>query len=105
MRADTPGEVAALLAAKWRLGLSGGVAVVNPIPASEEIPRTEIDAVIERALADMADAGVHGSQATPFLLARIVELTGGASLAANIALVKNNARLGAQVAAELARMH
>ena len=98
MRADTPGEIAAIMAAKWGLGLSGGLAVVNPIPHADEIPNEQMDVVISRALIDMDAAGVHGSQATPFLLSRIVELTGGASLKANIALVKNNARLGAQLA-------
>lgn len=100
MRADSPTEVAALMAAKWDLGLAGGVAVVNPIPAADEIPPAEINGIIDQAIADMDAAGIHGKEATPFLLGRIVEITGGASLTANIALVKNNARLGAQVASE-----
>jgi pseudouridylate synthase len=100
MRADSPTEVAALMAAKWNLGLSGGVAVVNPIPAADEIPPAEINGIIDQAIADMDSAGIHGKEATPFLLGRIVEITGGASLTANIALVKNNARLGARVASE-----
>jgi pseudouridine-5'-phosphate glycosidase len=104
MRADSPRAVAELLAAKWRLGLSGGAAIVNPIPEADEIPQAEIAAVIDHALADMDAAGVHGNEATPFLLARIVEITGGASLTANIALVKNNARLGARVASEYAAL-
>jgi pseudouridine-5'-phosphate glycosidase len=104
MRADTPEEIARIMAAKWRLGLPGGLAVVNPIPTADEIPRAQIDTVIERALADMAAAGISGGRATPFLLARIVELTGGASLAANVALVKNNARLGARIAGAYATL-
>lgn len=98
MRVDTPAEVAELMAAKWRLGLTGGVAVVNPIPAADEIPADEIGQIIEQALAEMEEQRVHGKDATPFLLGRIVEITHGASLTANIALVKNNARLGAAVA-------
>jgi pseudouridine-5'-phosphate glycosidase len=98
MRLDTAEEIAALMAAKWNLGMAGGVSIVNPIPASDEIPADEIGVIIEQALADMDAAGIHGKEATPFLLGRIVEITDGASLVANIALVKNNARLGAQIA-------
>ncbi len=102
MTLDTPGDLAALMAAKWRLGLDGGVAIVNPIPVEDEIPAEEISVIIEQALADMEANGIHGKEATPFLLGRIVEITKGASLTANIALVNNNARLGAQVAREYA---
>ncbi len=101
-RLDTPADIAALMAAKWRLGLAGGVAIVNPIPVEDEIPADEIGVIIEQALADMDAQGIHGKDATPFLLGRIVEITHGASLTANIALVNNNARLGAQVAREYA---
>jgi pseudouridylate synthase len=104
MRVDTPQEVAAVMAAKWDLGISGGLAVACPIPAEDEIPADEINHIIEQALADMAARSVHGKDATPFLLARIVEMTGGASLTANIALVKNNARFGSQVAAAYAAL-
>ena len=103
-RLDTAAEVAALMDAKWRLGLTGGVAVVNPIPVQDEIPADEIGAIIEQALADMDAQGIKGKDATPYLLGRIVEITEGASLTANIALVNNNARLGAQVAAAYARL-
>jgi pseudouridine-5'-phosphate glycosidase len=98
MRADTPDEIAAVMAAKWNLGIAGGVAVVNPIPTQDEIPANEINGIIDQAIADMQARGIHGKEATPFLLGRIVEITGGASLTANIALVNNNAQLGAQVA-------
>ncbi|HXH80976.1 pseudouridine-5'-phosphate glycosidase [Nocardioides sp.] len=104
MRLDTPGEVAELMAAKWGLGLAGGVSLVNPIRAEDEIPADEMDHVIEQAIADMYAAEVHGKEATPFLLGRIVEITGGASLVANIALVNNNARLGAEVASAYAAL-
>ncbi len=97
-RADTPEEVAAVMATKWDLGIDGGIVVANPIPTADEIPAEKIDAIIERALEDMDAGGIQGKEATPFLLRRIVELTGGASLTANIALVNNNARLGAEIA-------
>lgn len=100
MMLDTPADLAALMVTKWRLGLTGGVAIVNPIPAEDEIPAADISVIIEEALADMDAHGVHGKEATPFLLGRIVEITKGASLTANIALVNNNARLGTQVARE-----
>lgn len=104
MRVDTPQQVAAVMAAKWDLGISGGLAVVCPIPAADELPAGEIDRIIEQALADMDVRRIHGKDATPFLLGRIVEITGGASLTANIALVKNNAHLGTQVAAAYAAL-
>ena len=97
-RADTSEEVAAVMATKWDLGIEGGIVVANPIPTADEIPAEKIDAIIEQALQDMDATGIHGKEATPFLLRRIVELTDGASLTANIALVNNNARLGAEVA-------
>lgn len=104
LRAETPAEIAQVMAAKWDLGLEGGVAVVNPIRAEDEIPAEEINGIIDRAIADMEAAGIHGKEATPYLLGRIVEITGGASLTANIALVNNNARLGTQVAREYAAL-
>ncbi len=104
MSLDTPAEIAALMAAKWRLGMAGGVAIVNPIPVDDEIPADEIGVIIDQALADMDAQGIHGKDATPFLLGRIVEITDGASLTANIALVNHNARLGAQVACEYAAL-
>jgi pseudouridine-5'-phosphate glycosidase len=104
MRVDTAAEVAAVMDAQWRLGISGGLVVANPIPAEDEIPADEIGVIIERALADMDSLGIHGKDATPYLLGRIVEITGGASLTANIALVRHNARLGAAIAREYAAL-
>jgi pseudouridine-5'-phosphate glycosidase len=104
LRVDSATDVARVLRTKWDLGLSGGVLVANPIPAESEIPASEIDPIIRTALADMASRGIGGKEATPFLLSRIVELTHGRSLVANIALVRNNARLAAQVAIALSRM-
>jgi pseudouridylate synthase len=104
LRVDSAGEVADIMRAAWGLGLTSGLAVVEPIPQADEIPADQIDAIIGQALADMDASGIHGKDATPFLLGRIVEITGGASLTANIALVKNNARLGAQIAAAYAAL-
>jgi len=102
MRVDSAAEIAAVMRTKWGLGVAGGVVVANPIPPEDEIPAPEIAAVIQRAL-DEADArGVRGKDITPYLLGRIVELTDGASLTANIALVRANARLGAAIAREYA---
>jgi pseudouridine-5'-phosphate glycosidase len=104
MRADSPAELAAIMHTKWDLGIRGGLDIANPIPAEDEIPADQIDAIIDRALSDMDAKGVKGKDATPFLLGRIVEITGGESLRANIALVKNNARLGARIAAAYAEL-
>ena len=101
-RVDTAAEVAAVMRAKWDLGLAGGVVVANPIPEEDEIPADEIGLIIDQALADMERLGIHGKDATPYLLGRIVEITGGASLTANIALVRSNAALGARLAGEWA---
>jgi pseudouridylate synthase len=104
LRVDSAGEIAEVMRAAWDLGIASGLAVVEPIPEADEIPADQIDAIIGQALADMEAGGVHGKDATPFLLGRIVEITRGASLTANIALVKNNARLGAQIAAAYAAL-
>ncbi|MEC5163300.1 MULTISPECIES: pseudouridine-5'-phosphate glycosidase [unclassified Janthinobacterium] len=95
---DTPAEQAAFIHTKWQLGLKGGVVVGNPVPAADAMQKDEIDAITAQALAEAAQGGVKGKQVTPFLLARIKQLTGGRSLATNIALVKNNARVGAALA-------
>jgi pseudouridine-5'-phosphate glycosidase len=103
-RVETPGDIASIMATKWRLGIDGGIVLANPIPAADEIPAEEIDSIIESAIEDMNARGIQGKEATPFLLGRIVELTGGASLAANVALVNNNARLGAEIATAYAAL-
>jgi pseudouridine-5'-phosphate glycosidase len=102
MRVDSSADVAALMAAKWSLGLPGGLVVANPIPAADEIPAEQIAGIIDQALADMDARGIRGKDTTPYLLGRIVEITGGESLAANIALVRANARLGAAIATDYA---
>jgi pseudouridine-5'-phosphate glycosidase len=98
MRADTPREIAAIMHAKWDLGLEGAVVVANPIPETDEIPASDIEPVIAAALAQADRLGIRGKDVTPFLLAEIVKATKGRSLQANIALVKNNAMVAAEVA-------
>lgn len=98
MRADSAEEVAAIMRAKWELGLRGAVIVANPIPQEDEIPAAEIEPVIAAALAQANRLGIRGKDVTPFLLGEIVKATAGRSLQANIALVKNNARVAAEIA-------
>ena len=99
-RADSPIQIASLLVAKWGLGLGGGVIVANPIPALYSMDAATIGAAIETALEAAATAGVKGKAVTPFLLAKVKELTGGESLESNIELVLNNAGLAARIAIE-----
>ncbi|MFN6979837.1 MAG: pseudouridine-5'-phosphate glycosidase, partial [Gemmobacter sp.] len=103
LRADSAAQIAAGHAMRARLGLPGGQLVANPIPPEAEIPRAEIVPAIEAALRDAAAAGVAAKDVTPFLLERLNAITAGRSLAANIALVRANARLGAGIAAALLR--
>jgi pseudouridine-5'-phosphate glycosidase len=104
LRVDSAEEIAELMRAKDALGIAGGISVANPIPVGDEIPHEQIDAIIDEALADLDRLGITGKDATPYLLGRIVEITAGDSLRANIALVKNNAHLGAQIAAAFAAL-
>ena len=104
LRLDTPGELAAAMKAKWDLGLAGGMVIANPIPKAAEMPQAEIGALIAQAVAEADEQGITGAAISPYLLGRIVELSGGASLEANIALVKDNARLGAAIAVAYARL-
>ncbi len=101
LRLDSAREIATAHLMRGRLGLPGGQLVANPIPVEAEISRAEIGPVIEQAVADAAALGIAAKAVTPFLLQRIYELTEGRSLTANIALVLNNARLGAAIAQEL----
>ena len=102
---QTEQEAARVLKAKWDLGLTGGVLLANPIPQEAEIPAADIAPHIAQALRDMDALGLTGKDTTPYLLGRIVEITGGRSLETNIALVKNNAKVAARVAAELAALN
>ncbi len=100
-RLNSPLEIARVLHAKWSIGLKGGMVIANPIPDSFAMPRALIDGAIEQALEEASAQGIGGKESTPFLLARVCELTGGDSLTANIQLVLNNARLAAAVGLEL----
>ena len=101
-RLDSAEDIAKALRLKWELGLSGGVVVANPIPEPYAMPKADIDDVIHQALQEAEERGIKGKAATPFLLARVCELTGGESLASNIRLVLNNAELGARIAVAMA---
>lgn len=101
LRAERPAEIAKAHLMRAALGLPGGQLIANPIPAEAEIPHAEIHPIIIRATQDAEANGISGKALTPYLLQRIFELTEGRSLKANIALVLNNARLGAQIAQEL----
>ena len=97
-RIDTPEELAAAFVAQQELGMKGGMLVTNPIPEEYAMPLDTINAAIEQALRECEEKGIHGKETTPFLLARVAELTGGNSLASNIRLVYNNAALAARTA-------
>jgi pseudouridine-5'-phosphate glycosidase len=98
---DSAQEQADFIRTKWRLGLAGGVVVSNPVPLDAAMPKDEIDRITGQALAEAGQQGVTGKAVTPFLLDRIKQLTGGRSLATNIALVKHNAQVGARLAVAL----
>ena len=102
-RMDTPKEIADAFKVKNDLGLRGGMLVTNPVPEEYSMDAEVIDKAIETALAEAKQKGIHGKDTTPFLLAKVKELTGGDSLDANIQLVYNNARLAAKVATEYYR--
>ena len=97
-RLDTPDEIAAAFRAKLEMGLAGGMLVTNPSPEEFAMPKEIIDKAIDQAIAECEEQGIHGKATTPFLLARVAELTGGDSLASNIRLVFNNAKVAAQTA-------
>ena len=99
---QTPEEAADILLAKKELGLKGGVLISNPVPEEMALPHEYIDSLVDQAVRECEENGIKGKEATPFLLKRIVELTGGKSLETNIALVRHNAELGAKIAIALA---
>ena len=103
-RMDSPAQLAAAFKAQNDMALGGGMLVTNPIPEEYSMPKEIIDAAINRAIAECNEKGIKGKETTPFLLARVAELTGGDSLASNIQLVYNNARLTAQTAAEYCKL-
>lgn len=101
-RVDAPGEVAEIARCKWSLEMGGGMLVTVPCPFEQAMPSDRVEAAIEEALEEAEREGVRGKGVTPFLLSRIVELTGGESMAANIALLENNVAVAAQIATALA---
>ena len=103
-RVDTPEELAAAFRAQNDMALGGGMLVTNPIPEAYSMDPAVINGAIDQAVTECREKGIHGKGITPFLLARVAELTGGDSLASNIQLVHNNARVAAQTAAAYCRL-
>jgi pseudouridylate synthase len=103
-RMDSAQEQARFIRTKWQLELNGGLVISNPVPLDMEIPAAQIDHIVAQALSEAAQQGIAGKRVTPYLLKRINELTHGQSLKTNIALVKNNARVGAELAVALAAL-
>ena len=103
-RLDTPAEIAEAFNVKRELGLRGGMLVTNPIPEEYSMDPAVINSAIDRAISDAEEQGIKGKETTPFLLAKVKELTGGDSLESNINLVYNNATLGAKIAVELTKI-
>ena len=100
---DTPEALAAAFRAQQDMGLGGGMLVTNPIPEEYSMDPAVINAAIDQAIAECQEKGIHGKETTPFLLARVAQITGGNSLASNIRLVYNNAKVAAQTAAAMAK--
>lgn len=103
-RVDTAEEAAAAMKAAWDLQLQGGIVISNPIPAKYALDPKKIDRMIDDAITEMNRKGITGKDTTPFLLARIAERTGGASLDANVQLILNNAKVGANIAVAFANL-
>lgn len=101
IKVETPEEIADMMRAKWDLGLKGGAVVANPIPVEDAMESSFMNNIIEKALKEAEEKGIAGKEVTPFLLGKVKELTEGKSLEANIALVKNNAVVGSQIAVAL----
>lgn len=103
-KVDSEEELAVALKAKWDLGLKGGMVVANPIPAEFEMDYDTINNAIDSAVKEADEKGIKGKESTPFLLAKVKEITGGSSLESNIQLVFNNAKVGARLAVELSKL-
>ncbi|NLG97946.1 MAG: pseudouridine-5'-phosphate glycosidase [Chloroflexi bacterium] len=101
VRVDTPQEVARIARLHWEMGLESAILVVQPPPPESALPAEQIESVIHQALQEAEENGISGAQVTPFLLDRVNRLSGGASMQANLALLRNNARLAAQIATAL----
>ena len=102
-RCDSVDELARVALAHWTLGSRTGVLIANPIPEADELPRAAYEQALQGALAEAAERGLRGREVTPFLLDRLRELSGGATVKANLALLRNNARVAAELARMLAR--
>lgn len=102
-RVDSPAELAQAIKAKWDLGINGGIVVANPIPEQYQMDYDVITRVVDEAVQEAEFKGIKGKETTPFLLAKVKEITEGESLEANIQLVYNNAKVGAQLAVELSK--
>lgn len=103
-RVDSAEELASAVKAKWDLGLNGGLVIANPIPEQYQMDYNTITKAINEAVKEAEEKGIKGKESTPFLLAKVKEITGGDSLESNIQLVYNNAKVGAQLAVELAKL-
>lgn len=103
-RVDSPEEIALALKAKWDLGLKGGMVIANPIEEKYQMDYDTINKAIDNAVKEAEEKGIKGKESTPFLLAKVKEITGGDSLEANIMLVYNNAALGAEIALALQKI-
>ncbi len=103
-KVNSPEEMAAIMKTKWDLGLNGGLLLANPIPEQYSLDNEEIEEIIVEGIKEMNAQGIKGKKTTPFLLNYVKEKTNGASLKSNIELVLNNARLGAKIAIEYARL-
>lgn len=97
-RVDTPAEVAEIARRHWALGIEAALLVTAPPPAEVAVPREQIEGIIQQAQAEAVQQGIHGAKVTPFLLSRVSELSGGSSLRANLALLRNNAAIAGQIA-------
>ncbi len=100
LSSDNLSHIATMIKIKWELGLNGGIVVANPIPEQDALNPDYINGIIESAVKEAEEKGIKGKDITPFLLGKIVEMTGGKSLEANIKLVKNNAKIGATLAVQ-----
>ncbi len=105
LRVDSPAAIAAIASARNRLGLEQGILVTVPVPEHAELPLEQAEVAIRQATAEADERGISGKDITPFVLGRVLELTAGRSREANIALLINNAGVGAEIAVELARLH
>jgi pseudouridine-5'-phosphate glycosidase len=103
LRSDSINEIADILHTKWQLGLNGAVLIANPLPAEDEIIAEEMEGYIQKALNAAKETNITGKETTPFLLKYISEHTNGESLESNIALIKNNAKVGAELAVAYAK--